>query len=312
MQRNPVGAPTQKSFAGRVHSGDTPICVASAGVGGWTPIPTITPMQWYYAVNNERQGPVPDAEFESLVAAGVIKSDTLVWKAGMAEWLPYARVAPAAAPTPALAATALAEGATPAAGAAETDTEVCAVSGKRYPRRDMINFEGKWIAAEHRDAYFQRLREGVAQPGGDTVPGPFGYGGFWIRFLARFVDGLILGLVGMLIGGLGVVVMMSDPQNTGRNLLMQVVIQVVSLAIGITYDVFFIRKYDATPGKMAVGLKLLRADGGKLTAGRIIGRYFAHIVSALPLAIGYIMVAFDEQKRGLHDRLCDTRVIRTR
>src|SRR5207248_1376069 len=73
------------------------------------------------------------------------------------------------------------------APAVDDGTEVCAVSGKRYPRREMIQYEGKWISAEHRDAYFQRLREGVAQPGEGAVPGPFGYGGFWVRFAARFI-----------------------------------------------------------------------------------------------------------------------------
>jgi uncharacterized RDD family membrane protein YckC len=80
----------------------------------------------------------------------------------------------------------------------------------------------------------------------------------------------------------------------------------------IGYEVFFVRKYDATPGKMAMGLKILRPDGSKLSVGRIIGRYFASIISALILLIGYIMAAFDEEKRALHDRLADTRVIKTK
>jgi uncharacterized RDD family membrane protein YckC len=82
--------------------------------------------------------------------------------------------------------------------------------------------------------------------------------------------------------------------------------------IGLLYDIFFIRKYDATPGKMALGVKLLRADGSKLSIGRIIGRYFAHIISALPLGIGYIVAGFDDEKRTFHDRICDTRVVKTR
>jgi uncharacterized RDD family membrane protein YckC len=76
--------------------------------------------------------------------------------------------------------------------------------------------------------------------------------------------------------------------------------------------VFFVRKYDATPGKMALGLKILRSGGEKLTIGRIIGRYFATILSALPLLLGYIVAAFDDEKRTFHDRIVDTRVIKTR
>ena len=119
-------------------------------------------MQWYYAVGDQRHGPVEQAEFEKLVSDGTIKGDTLIWRAGMAEWQPSSAVM----------------GATSGAPGVDDGTEVCAVSGKRYPRREMISYEGKWISGEHRDAYFQRMREGIAQPNESAVPGPFGYGGF--------------------------------------------------------------------------------------------------------------------------------------
>ena len=61
-----------------------------------------------------------------------------------------------------------------------------------------------------------------------------------------------------------------------------------------------------------MGLKIFRPDGSKLTAGRIVGRYFATLVSTMTLLIGYIMAAFDDEKRSLHDRIADTRVIKTR
>jgi uncharacterized RDD family membrane protein YckC len=63
---------------------------------------------------------------------------------------------------------------------------------------------------------------------------------------------------------------------------------------------------------MAMGLKLVRSDGSGLSYGRIVGRYFSEWISGLIFCIGYIMVAFDEQKRGLHDRICDTRVIKVK
>jgi uncharacterized RDD family membrane protein YckC len=259
------------------------------------------PMQWYYAVGDQRQGPIDQAEFDRLVSVGTIKSDTLVWRQGMAAWQPYSTVAGAAGAV---------------ATTVDDGTEVCVVSGKRYPRREMIQYEGKWISAEHRDEYFQRMREGVATPGASTVPGPYGYGGFWRRFVARIVDGIIQAVIGMVIGAIvGFIFGASGALrsgNSGAFLLMQAIIQILALAMGIFYEVFFIRKYDATPGKMAMGMKILRADGAKLSVGRVIGRYFATIISALPLAIGYIVAAFDDEKRTFHDRICDTRVIKTR
>ena len=264
-------------------------------------------MQWYYAINGQRLGPVAQAEFEKLVTDGVVKAETLVWRQGMSEWQPYAQAGAGVAAPPAVAG---------AAGAADDGTEVCVVSGKRFPRREMVNFEGKWISAEHRDEFFQRQREGVPQPGASGVPGPFGYGRFLQRFCARFLDGLITGVVGFLIGlGIGAIFVASGamrPGNTMAVVLLQVVVQVVNMAMVVSYELYFIRKFDATPGKMALGVKVLRSDGSKLTAGRIVGRYFAAGLSALTLFIGYIMAGFDEEGRSMHDRICDTRVVKTK
>ena len=59
-------------------------------------------MTWYYAVGNERQGPVDDATLDRLIATGTVTPDTLVWKAGMADWQPLSqarpRITPASAP----------------------------------------------------------------------------------------------------------------------------------------------------------------------------------------------------------------------
>jgi uncharacterized RDD family membrane protein YckC len=62
---------------------------------------------------------------------------------------------------------------------------------------------------------------------------------------------------------------------------------------------------------MALGLKIVTVSGERMSVARTIGRYFAHSLSGLILYIGYIMAAFDDQKRALHDHICSTRVIRT-
>jgi len=58
-------------------------------------------MTWYYALGNERQGPIDDAALDRLVAAGTVTPDTLVWKAGMADWQPLSQARPRIAPPPA-------------------------------------------------------------------------------------------------------------------------------------------------------------------------------------------------------------------
>ena len=81
--------------------------------------------------------------------------------------------------------------------------------------------------------------------------------------------------------------------------------------IPAAYDTWFIGKFAATPGKMACKLKVVMAEGGRVSFARAIGRHFAKYISGLILGIGYIMAGFDEQKRTLHDRICDTRVIKS-
>jgi uncharacterized RDD family membrane protein YckC len=76
------------------------------------------------------------------------------------------------------------------------------------------------------------------------------------------------------------------------------------------YDTWFVGKYGATPGKMACKLKIVDPDGGQIPYLRAFGRHFAKWLSSMTLLIGYIMAVFDEEKRTLHDRVCETRVIR--
>ncbi|EIQ01711.1 putative membrane protein [Opitutaceae bacterium TAV1] len=263
-------------------------------------------MQWYYSHNGQQAGPVPQADFDNLVHSGVITPSTLVWREGMSEWRPASEVGvSAAAPPIPLPAAGNPSVAAPAGDAApDPDTAVCAVSGQRYPKSQMIQYEGKWIGAAHRDEFFQRLREGVGQRGDVR------YAGFWIRFVALFIDGIcLLPATIVLVFVFGMVFpFLAGPESPGAIILSQMAINAVSVVIAICYELFFIRKFDATPGKLAVGIRLLRADGSKLSVGRIIGRYFAKMVSGIILCIGYILAAFDSEKRALHDHMCDTRV----
>jgi uncharacterized RDD family membrane protein YckC len=63
---------------------------------------------------------------------------------------------------------------------------------------------------------------------------------------------------------------------------------------------------------MALGLKVTGANGSPVSAGLAAGRYFARILSWLTLCIGFIIAAFDSEKRALHDHICGTRVVHAR
>jgi uncharacterized RDD family membrane protein YckC len=68
----------------------------------------------------------------------------------------------------------------------------------------------------------------------------------------------------------------------------------------------------ATVGKMALGLRVVDVQGQRISFMRATGRFFAKFISGLILMIGYLMVAFTDRKRGLHDIMAGTLVVKVR
>jgi uncharacterized RDD family membrane protein YckC len=170
----------------------------------------------------------------------------------------------------------------------------------------MVDYEGAYVCAECKPTFFQRVREGA------ELPGLMLYGGFWIRFAAKFIDGIIMGVVSVLLGFVAgmAAIGAASADSPGTAMGVQVVVQIIQFAVAIGYSTFFLGKFGATPGKMACKLRVVRSDASKVTYGRAFGRYWAELLSNLIFCIGYLMAAFDDEKRTLHDRICDTRVIR--
>ena len=136
--------------------------------------------------------------------------------------------------------------------------------------------------------------------------------GFWIRAAAAFVDALIAGalqgiIVFLFAGLLGLLLHGFDSDS----FLMLCLAWLLSASVSVVYYVYFTAYGGQTPGKMALRLKVVRSDSSPLTLGRafyreVIGKF----VSGIILGIGYLMVAFDVKKQGLHDRMADTYVVR--
>jgi uncharacterized RDD family membrane protein YckC len=69
----------------------------------------------------------------------------------------------------------------------------------------------------------------------------------------------------------------------------------------------------ATPGKMAIGAKIVDAKTlGKPSTGQLVIRYLGYYVSIIPLMLGILWVGFDARKQGWHDKLAGTLVVRSR
>jgi len=180
--------------------------------------------------------------------------------------------------------------------------QYCSECGKPWPSGELAHFGNRLVCIDCKNTYTQKLREGVA------VQSTLAYAGFWIRFVAAIIDGVILFVLGMVVQ-LPLAGLLKSPQP--EIMLMGAgVAYLIEVAIGATYEAVFISRFAATPGKMALNLKVVRPDGSSVSLERAFARYFAKILSGLIFCIGFIMAGFDSEKRALHDMLCDTRVIK--
>lgn len=238
--------------------------------------------------DQKRVGPLEEQEFFELVSRGRISDNTLVWKEGMAEWLPYARANTHQTPAPDVASV--------DAGGAAVATAESLLSPLQ---------EGPITAS------FQRSRPGTEVD--------LAYAGFGPRFVAKMIDVFVMTAV-FVVFGVAMAVFIgalvsggasaSDPgELNGLAIAVIVVWYAASLFAPIAYNAYFVAKSGATPGKKAMGLKVVRANGKNVTTGQAWGRAFADLLSQMTMYVGYLLIIFDDEKRSLHDHVCGTRVI---
>ncbi len=148
----------------------------------------------------------------------------------------------------------------------------------------------------------------------------FSYVGFWPRAGAYIIDVFALLLVlaivsaiaavigGMIYGfdniGEHIISLMSDPRFANGVTVSEFVI------FGLFYGGFLSSKWQATPGKRLMGMRVIRTNGKPIGFWFGVGRFFAYYISMIPLGIGFLMIAWSDEKKALHDRICGTRVVR--
>lgn len=116
--------------------------------------------------------------------------------------------------------------------------------------------------------------------------------GFFIRLAAYLVDSLILWLVSYLVGA------------TGLNRFW------VSFLLGAAYFTYFFSSTGQTLGKRLLGLRVVRAGGEPLNLTIGLTRYLGYLISGFLLFFGFLMIALDKDRQGLHDKLAGTFVVR--
>ena len=199
----------------------------------------------------------------------------------------------------------------------------CSQCGKALPQSELVQIAGSWVCGDCKPAYLSRV-----MASGAASPFAWRYGGFWIRFGARFVDGIILGIPFFVIV-LSFMPSLIRNANAGANpgafspaafAAFGITFFVAFYGLAAAYEILMLKYRAATLGKMACGLKVVAADGRSLSWGVCVGRFFMWnvVTSGIPyvniilMSVSSIMVATDSEKRALHDRVCGTRVIHNR
>ena len=251
-------------------------------------------MNLYYEVGDQQVGPIGKSELETLVKEKKLNSKTMVWQDGMESWeelgvfIRNRKEKDVQNKLP----------------AGSVPKSVCSECGQAFAEEEMISFQDSWVCAGCKPVFIQKVKEGV------SVAGAMDYAGFWIRLGAWAIDAFIMWIVYMIIYLPLGMLMPTSADNPYATISVMPLIMLLQYGIRAAYDTWFVGKYGATPGKMACKLKIMVEDGSQVSYLRAFGRHFALYLSAMILCIGYFMAAFDDEKRALHDRICETRVVR--
>jgi uncharacterized RDD family membrane protein YckC len=199
----------------------------------------------------------------------------------------------------------------------------CSQCGRALAQSELVHIAGNWVCADCKPAFLSRV---MASGAAGASPLAWRYAGFWIRFGARFIDGLIFTVpilifaavfIPNLIRAGGQAGSPASVPNSAFAAFGFITFFLVFFLAGGCYEILMLKYRSATLGKMACGLKVIRSDGRTLSWGVCFGRFFMWnvVTSGIPyinsvlMLVSSIMLGVDDEKRALHDRVCDTRVI---
>ena len=173
---------------------------------------------------------------------------------------------------------------------------------------------------------------GLKLPDEATIPGDMTQvipAGFWQRFVAFVLDNIFITVITLMIFVFVFAIVFSiSPEMAERYMLsdyswesiletyevsltwLDVVAYLAIIVIEIGYWTVAVGWKGRTVGKMMLGMKVVRTDGSRVSYLRAFGRYWGYALCFMTFGIGFLVIALEKQKRGLHDFICDTMVIK--
>ncbi|MEO9214505.1 MAG: RDD family protein [Rhodanobacter sp.] len=240
-------------------------------------------MEIWIGRDGERHGPYKEDDVRQWLRSGQVSPKDLAWYEGLADWQPLSvlfpdelRVAPAATTNPYAAPTAPLQ---------------------PLPQTTAANLED--------------------------------FAGFWKRVAAYILDAIILYIPNMLImkvmgGDVAQATlqqaMLSAPGDPHAMMAaygqfystMGPVMAITGVLAWLYFALCESSAWQATPGKLALGIRVTDLQGKRISFPRALGRYPAKFLSTIILGIGFLMVAWTQRKQGLHDMICGTLVLNGR
>ncbi|HEX6161077.1 MAG TPA: RDD family protein [Thermoanaerobaculia bacterium] len=183
----------------------------------------------------------------------------------------------------------------------------CSRCGFTFCRDCLVDIDGHPYCATCKTEQLMNVRSGV-----DPTRLPLA--GFWQRFAAAIIDGILMAIpVWLIVGGLLIFVVATDGAESMAdppiwlNFVQLPLMFLTPIYEGLMYS----KKNGQTVGKMALKLRVVRADGSPISSGQAWGRAWIKLVFSCFCIVDYIPFFFTEDKTTLHDMVASTRVVET-
>lgn len=255
---------------------------------------------WYYADRDrQRHGPMSAPELTQAFRDGHVGLDALVWRDGLAHWRPLSELA--------------------------GELGLLADTAPQASQRPLPD---AWSSAPAAEASpYAAPASTLSMQAAPVAGGEIVYAGFLKRLAASTLDGLIIGAAMLVVLFVVVLIMgvggslFSDlergrsPLGGAMGVTFVLLFYLVPFAVqGAYYTLMHASGSQATLGKMAVGIKVVRANGERLSILRSLGRFAAlfllgAVTCNITLIASAVMAGVTERKQGVHDMMCDTLVV---
>ena len=144
------------------------------------------------------------------------------------------------------------------------------------------------------------------------------YASFWIRALAFIIDfGLMFALfvsaVIVISINIGMILLPEGYSSSDLSRWFYRGLGPAAACVIFFYWIYFpSTSWQATPGKRLFAIHIIRVDGRRVTGWLALGRMLAYFLSSISAGLGFLMIASTDQKEGLHDIVCGTRIVHGR